>query len=132
MCQLKTFMFNGKLFCDGVRIHKQGKTLGATASGTFGISSDALKGLMKFRKREAIDNIQKLGRIDKLCQNLCSSPTNGISYIFIHEYQSASLKIRDTRPCDDCNHCDHTFKPLKVNQQILQKLSKFSKTFKTI
>ena len=88
-------------------------------AGTFGVSFDALKGLMKFRKREAIDNIQKLGGIDKLCQNLCSSPTNGISYIFIQDNQSALLKIRDTKPCCDRNHCDHNFKSLKVNKQTL-------------
>ena len=79
-----------------VRSHKQGKSSEETSGGAFGVSFDALKGLMKLRKREAIDNIQKLGGIDKLCQNLCSSPTNGISYIFIHENITSWSRIPES------------------------------------
>lgn len=63
---------------ENVRIIQPG---GGAAPGDFGISLDELKQMMELRKSEAITNLQNIGGIDKLCQKLRTSPTEGIIFI---------------------------------------------------
>lgn len=63
---------------ENVKIISPGRTNNG-AAGEFGISVDELKSMMELRKGDAITNLQEHGGIEKLCQMLHTSPTNGMS-----------------------------------------------------
>lgn len=63
---------------ENVKILQPGHYSGDANGRGFGISLDDLKHMMELRKGEAITNLQNIGGIDKLCQMLRTSPTDGM------------------------------------------------------
>ena len=62
---------------ESVKILQPGNQPVEANGGGFGISLDDLKRTMELRKGEAITNLQNLGGIERLCQMLRTSPSDG-------------------------------------------------------